>query len=376
MEKAELLPKPEGKPAVLILGGCGFIGRHLVKYLVDNKLVSTIRVSDKSLPATSSMSEEHKAAFAQKNIVEFKQADLSKDDHVAKAFKDQKFNYVVNLCGETRFGIPESDYKTKILDTATKCSAAAKAAEVEKWIEVSTAVVYDQPGTKVASTEESKLKPWTTVANYRLQAEEIVKKNGPPSVILRPSLVWGPGDLTSFTPRLTSAVVYKKDNEKMKFLWDKDLKVNCVHVRDAVAAIWYSCTSVKAGTLYNLSDETDLSQGALAEHVAAIFGIKVGFQNSLINAAAKMSLSKAASFSNDKHVPTWTKICQDGKVMNTPLSPYIDQELLSNNNLFVDGSKIVKESSGNFAYTTKMTTDGLKEVVTSFIKQGIFPNVF
>ena len=41
-------------------------------------------------------------------------------------------------------------------------------------------------------------------------------------------------------------------------------------------------------------------------------------------------------------------------MLNTPLTPYIDKELLYNNNLFVDGSKIVKESGGKFTYSTKV----------------------
>jgi len=39
-----------GKPRVLVLGGCGSVGRNLVKYLIDNKLVSSIRVADKKRP--------------------------------------------------------------------------------------------------------------------------------------------------------------------------------------------------------------------------------------------------------------------------------------------------------------------------------------
>lgn len=37
----------EEKPRVLVLGGVGFIGRNLVKYLVENDLCSYIRVCDK-----------------------------------------------------------------------------------------------------------------------------------------------------------------------------------------------------------------------------------------------------------------------------------------------------------------------------------------
>jgi dTDP-D-glucose 4,6-dehydratase len=65
------------KPRVLILGGAGFIGRNLVKYLVDNDLTSYIRVVDKTLLATSSLHPVHEAAFASSNV-QFMQADLSR----------------------------------------------------------------------------------------------------------------------------------------------------------------------------------------------------------------------------------------------------------------------------------------------------------
>jgi len=91
-------------PNVLILGGCGFIGRNLVKYLVDNNLAGIVRVADKNLPATSYLSDDHKKAFESKNV-QFLQADLTKDAFVTKVFKELRIDYVVNLCGETRFGL-------------------------------------------------------------------------------------------------------------------------------------------------------------------------------------------------------------------------------------------------------------------------------
>jgi nucleoside-diphosphate-sugar epimerase len=62
-------------PSVLILGGVGFIGRHLVSYLVENNLVSKIRVADKVLPATAYLNPQHKKAFEDPKV-EFKQANL------------------------------------------------------------------------------------------------------------------------------------------------------------------------------------------------------------------------------------------------------------------------------------------------------------
>ncbi len=65
-------------PSWLILGGVGFIGRNLVKVLVDKKLAGYIRVADKSHWLPSKMSDEHRVNFSEK-VVEYRQADLSKD---------------------------------------------------------------------------------------------------------------------------------------------------------------------------------------------------------------------------------------------------------------------------------------------------------
>jgi nucleoside-diphosphate-sugar epimerase len=48
--------------------------------------------------------------------------------------------------------------------------------------------------------------------------------------ILRPSMVYGPGDTSGLAPRIIVGAVYKKLNEKQKNLWTKDLSVNTVHV--------------------------------------------------------------------------------------------------------------------------------------------------
>lgn len=68
---------PDG-PKVLILGGCGFIGRNLVAYLAANGHCSFIKVVDKASPQISFLHPKHKAAFDEKDLVKFQQCDLAK----------------------------------------------------------------------------------------------------------------------------------------------------------------------------------------------------------------------------------------------------------------------------------------------------------
>jgi nucleoside-diphosphate-sugar epimerase len=65
----------EDKPRVLILGGLGFIGRNLVKYLCDQNCCSLIRVVDKAVRSSAHLGKIHSDAF-NKSIVKFKNANL------------------------------------------------------------------------------------------------------------------------------------------------------------------------------------------------------------------------------------------------------------------------------------------------------------
>jgi nucleoside-diphosphate-sugar epimerase len=70
------------KPSVLVLGGCGFIGRNLVTYLVEQSLCSVVRVIDKVLPATAYLTNRQKKAF---ESVDFKQGNLVNPGKLMKA---------------------------------------------------------------------------------------------------------------------------------------------------------------------------------------------------------------------------------------------------------------------------------------------------
>lgn len=71
---------------------------------------------------------------------------------------------------------------------------------------------------------------------------------------------------------------------------------------------------------------------------------------------------------NDKHLGPWAEACSKDKVYNTPLSPYIDKELLSNKHLYLDGSKLLKTG---FRYTVpEVTIEKLEEVSFLFAKKS------
>lgn len=140
-------------------------------------------------------------------------------------------------------------------------------------------------------------------------------------------MVYGPGDTSGLAPRIIVGAVYKKLNEKQKNLWTKDLAVNTVHVEDVCAAMWLART-FENGSVHNVSTG-DTDQGVINELLEQIFGIKTGFWGSAMSTVAKgISLKAIAEEANDKHLKPWSDLCKEQGIQSTPLSPYIDQELL------------------------------------------------
>ena len=161
------------KPRVLVLGGCGFIGRNLVVYLVKNDLAASIKVADKSLPMTSWLTPEQKECF---DKVTFVQANLAKENFLSKVFKEPgEYDYVFNCAAETKASQPAEDYESRVFELSVKSAEAAAKNKVKRFIEVSDAAVYSPPSKKAAK-EDAKIEPWTIVAQYKARVEEALPK--------------------------------------------------------------------------------------------------------------------------------------------------------------------------------------------------------
>lgn len=64
------------KPAVLIIGGLGYVGRFLALHIQKNNLASEVRIVDKVLPQLAWLAPEFEEACSKEK---FMQADASKD---------------------------------------------------------------------------------------------------------------------------------------------------------------------------------------------------------------------------------------------------------------------------------------------------------
>jgi hypothetical protein len=69
--------KTEFRPNVLVLGGCGYLGRNFVLHLIRNDLVSFVRVVDKIIPVMAYFHKDCDNAFLNPKV-QFIQGDLTR----------------------------------------------------------------------------------------------------------------------------------------------------------------------------------------------------------------------------------------------------------------------------------------------------------
>jgi len=319
------------------------------------------------------LSEKQLKIFKDASLVDVKQVNLAREDRVAKAFDTTDFNidFVVNLAAETKYSQTDEVYKENIIDVAVTCGKAAAKVGVKRFIEVSTSQIYNAD--KKASSEDDKTKPWTKMAEAKMKAEEELRKIPNLNlVVVRPAVVYGPGDVTGITPRIICAAVYKHLGEPMEYLWNEELKYNTVHVTDVCGALWHLMNNGANGEVYNLADSGDTDQGKISKILDRTFAIKSSFMGSIKSKlATSIAMKTVAETANEKHLKPWSELCKSKNITNTPLTPYLDEELLYNNSYSVDGTKITKLG---FTYKhPNMTSEDLKQTVNYFIDLGFFP---
>ncbi|CAH0399011.1 unnamed protein product [Chilo suppressalis] len=360
------------KPRVVVLGGCGFIGRNLVDYLVSNDLVCNVRVVDKTPPQLAFLNPAHTKVFEDPRV-EYKSANLINPTSCASALEAGDagpWDLVVNCAGETRVGQTEAVYAEGIVTLSTNVAKRCAALGVKRLVEISSGHMFssDKP-----HKEDDPIEPWTVEARMKSKVEQELKSLEPELnyTILRPAIVYGIGDRRSLTPRLLYGGIYKHLGETMKLLWTADLKMNTVHVRDVCRAIWtLGSRPSLPNKVYNVVDEADSTQGSLAQLVSEIFNINHDYYGTAISTLAKNDIASVAEEANDKHLTAWADICRRYNLAHTPLEPSAGAELLLNKRLCLDGTRLRDSLPLD---VPRPTVQLLREVLEDYASMNLFP---
>ena len=94
-------------------------------------------------------------------------------DALARVFDrpdGKQWDYVFNCGGETRYSQEDEVYRLRSLNLSLALGKEAAKRQVKVFIELSTGMVYKSDSSP--SKEGDKLKPWSKIAVFKLQAEE------------------------------------------------------------------------------------------------------------------------------------------------------------------------------------------------------------
>jgi len=122
------------KPAVLIIGGLGYIGRFLALHIQRNNLASEVRIVDKVLPQLAWLAPEFEEACSREK---FMQADASKErmslpicsgapaDHLTDMLLLQNpcpaYSTAQMECNGTMYSIAAARHDTRKKMRSTRC---------------------------------------------------------------------------------------------------------------------------------------------------------------------------------------------------------------------------------------------------------------
>lgn len=249
---------------VLVTGGAGFIGSHLVDKLVELNY-DVVVIDDLSTG---------KAENINTNVVSVKNS-INDEDALEDLFNAHKFEYVFHLAAQINLrksiNEPEVDANTNIIGSLSIIKKCIKHG-VKKIIFSSTGGAIYSPTEELPFTESTLAKPSSPYGLSKLTVEsylQIMKNiHGLDYVALRYSNVYGPrqnahgeaGVISIFIDRMKQGldlVIYGDGNQTRDF----------VYVQDVVNA---NVLALQLSGIYNVCSETETSVNTITWNLMAL----------------------------------------------------------------------------------------------------------
>jgi nucleoside-diphosphate-sugar epimerase len=220
---------------IAIVGGTGFIGQHLINYLIEKK-VFTVR----ALTRNQNFSNFDKSI----KIIE---GSLSSRTALDKLTKDQ--NIVINL------GYINNDYKSNIKAIEQLVDSAINSG-VSKLIHFSTAIVAGRVNNKII-TEDTECRPFNEYEKTKLAIEKRILELAHKKIeviIIRPTAVFGLGGI-NLLKTIKSILNQSRILSTAQLMLNKFRSMHLVPVEYVVSATHFLITTPKdlSGEIFILS---------------------------------------------------------------------------------------------------------------------------
>ncbi len=261
---------------ILVTGGKGFIGSKIVEMLsVDHKITVVDNNDTYNIMSNTQLKNLYKWRMRNWNMKNVQIIDGDVLDRLVclKAFSHNP-DIVIHLATYPRAKIVDNDPILgipKVINTTTNLLWHSEKWNIRKFVYVSSSMVYGDfvDGMK----EDGKTKPKNIYGEAKLTGERLVKlfskRDGLNYNIIRPSGVYGPGDMPD---RVVSKFFEKAMNNQAITLHNGENKVDFTYRRDAARGIILAALSPVANVSFNMTAGKATSLRTLAEKILALTG--------------------------------------------------------------------------------------------------------
>ncbi|WP_346354467.1 NAD-dependent epimerase/dehydratase family protein [Azotosporobacter soli] len=282
---------------VLVTGGAGFIGSHIVERLLREKCEIVV-VDDLSTGSRDNLPEEVK-------LVEMDIRDAALRGVVANG----KFDALIHLAAQTKVPLslqyPDEDCSVNVMGLVNVLEAC-RLGGVRRVLFPSTAAVYGDVG-ELPVLETARTEPASFYGLSKLVGERYLalyhQCYGMETIIFRYANVYGERQGDSGEGGVVSIFSRKlAENEALKIFGDGSQTRDFIYVGDVAEANWLGLNTAVGHGIYNISTQSEVSVNELLAQMESVSGVAATreycairegdiYRSCLSHAAAKDALS-------------------------------------------------------------------------------------
>jgi UDP-glucose 4-epimerase len=259
---------------VLVVGGAGFIGLHVVERLLEEGW--TVRIFDNMVRGDRDRANELVAS----GRVDVVDQDTRNGAAVYAAMKG--YDHVIHLAADSINKSVADPYTSIDINMVGSHNVFAAAADlgVKRLVAASSASVYGDPE-KLPMHEDDKLNPLTPYCIGKRTNEDLLgyygRAKGLPWIALRFFNVYGEGQKTTayYTSVINHFVNRLKHGEVPVIDGEGKQSMDFIHVKDIARAVVLSLTSERSNMPINVGTGIDTTVAELAEILIDAVGVDV-----------------------------------------------------------------------------------------------------